>query len=185
MDAGRGSNHIARYLGQVFQFNVKHNKSADGKKTYVNIWYDGAWHVGLPIIVDAIAGTTTDYSERVRPAINPTRLFLWSNPTPETWDTLFVDGTRKVKQADGTEVEESKNWLQELVMSAKDFKGSALDLMLSKLTDLPGMDSTSVSQKVESSGTGSAAQGSVQEQKSAASSETQVSSADPLAAIGL
>lgn len=185
MDAGRGEKHLAKHLGQVFQLNIKHNKSADGKKTYVNLWYDGAWHVGLPIIVDALAGTSVNYSDRVRPAISPIRVFLWSHPTKETWDTLFIDGTRKVKREDGTEVEESKNWLQELAMSAKDYKGSPLELMLNKLTDLPGMDNTGVSQKVDASGTGSAAQTSAQTQQTAASSGTQENTADPLAALGL
>lgn len=50
------------------------------------------------------------------------RLFLWSLPTKEGWDSLFIEGSRE----DGT----SKNYLQEKCLAALDFPGSALEQML-------------------------------------------------------
>jgi hypothetical protein len=61
------------------------------------------------------------------------KLFLWDNPTPETWATLFIDGKRE----DGT----SKNWLQDKVMAATNFVGSPLDIMLGGVS-LPSMVAT-------------------------------------------
>ena len=50
------------------------------------------------------------------------KLFLWNNPTKETWDSLYIEGTKD----DG----KSKNWIQEDMYKAVDFPGSALDIML-------------------------------------------------------
>ena len=50
------------------------------------------------------------------------RMFLWENPTIEAWDDLFIDGTWD----DGR----SKNFIQERIMSALDYEGSALQEVL-------------------------------------------------------
>lgn len=50
------------------------------------------------------------------------RLFLWSMPTKEGWDSLHIEGQRD----DGT----SKNYLQEKCYAALDFAGSPLEQML-------------------------------------------------------
>lgn len=51
------------------------------------------------------------------------RMFLWSRPTKEAWDSLHIDGTYD----DG----KSKNRLQETLLAALDFQGSALQMLLS------------------------------------------------------
>lgn len=50
------------------------------------------------------------------------RLFLWERPTVAAWDALYVDGTWE----DGG----SKNKLQETMIGAVDFQGSALENLL-------------------------------------------------------
>lgn len=50
------------------------------------------------------------------------QLFLWSKPTQETWDSIFIEGQFE----DGR----SKNFLQEQCLKATDFEGSALQHML-------------------------------------------------------
>lgn len=58
------------------------------------------------------------------------RLFLWSRPTKEAWDSLYIEGEYEGK---------SKNRIQEQILSALDFQGSPLQqlLMSSGVTALP------------------------------------------------
>ncbi len=129
--------HMAQMLGEAFIINIYHNiVDKDGKKvTYVNLDKDGAYGIGAPFIIDPLAETKTPVP--VRDAIRPLRLFLFENPTKETWDSLFIDGTKEVKTDSGEIKHVSKNWLQELIMSATNFKGSALEAMLGGIADLP------------------------------------------------
>lgn len=59
------------------------------------------------------------------------RLFLWSHPTKEAWDSLFIEGVNDDKT--------SRNRIQETILGALDFQGSALQEMLmnSGVTALP------------------------------------------------
>ena len=58
------------------------------------------------------------------------RLFLWSRPTKEAWDALYIAGEYEGK---------SKNRIQEQILAALDFQGSPLQqlLMASGVTTLP------------------------------------------------
>lgn len=58
------------------------------------------------------------------------RLFLWSRPTKEAWDSLYIEGEYEGK---------SKNRIQEQILAALDFQGSPLQqlLMQSGVTTLP------------------------------------------------
>ena len=49
-------------------------------------------------------------------------VFLWNNPTKQMWDKLYIEGEFE----DGR----SKNFIQEQIINAKNFHGSAVDLML-------------------------------------------------------
>lgn len=128
-----GITHIAQMLGEAFLVGISHGKSADGKKTYVNLDKDGEWNVGAPRIEDPLEGTVKNLN--VRENIRPLRIFLWNNATQDTWDSLYIDGTRKVK-VEGVETEVSKNWLQELILSAKNYQGSPLEALLAGVSDL-------------------------------------------------
>jgi hypothetical protein len=145
MTYGRdGIKHMAQMLGEPFLVHVVRNVSKDaaGKEvTYANLNKDGVFLIGAPQHVDPMTEVVTKLP--VREPIAPVRIFLWNNPTKETWDSLFIDGTRTVKNADGTETEQSKNWLQEKIMSATDFNGSPLHALLNNVGDLP-LDETPV-----------------------------------------
>ena len=49
------------------------------------------------------------------------RMFLWNMPTKEAWDSLYIDGEFEGK---------SRNRIQETVLAALDFQGSALQTLL-------------------------------------------------------
>lgn len=59
------------------------------------------------------------------------RLFLWDMPTQQMWDSLFMEGVWD----DG----KSKNIIQNQLMSATDFPGSALEQLLGGSTDMPSL----------------------------------------------
>lgn len=50
-------------------------------------------------------------------------IFLWDHPTLEDWDAMFIEGTNDKGK--------SKNYLQDMILSASDFEGSALQILLS------------------------------------------------------
>lgn len=142
MTYGRDSiKHMAQMLGEPFLVNVFHNKSksADGTEVvYANLNNsDGVYSIGAPRHTDPLTGETTDLTKHIPEPFAPVRIFLWNNPTKETWDSLFIDGTREVKDKDGNVTQESKNWLQEYILSAKNFNGSALMALLHDVSDLP------------------------------------------------
>lgn len=127
--------HIAQMLNEAFLITVFHNKSKDGKKVYANIWDEnGEIGIAPPFTVDAITKQKKTYA--IPEATQPIRLFLWNNPTKPTWDSLFIDGTREVEDKETQQkTTVSKNWLQEDIMSATNFKGSPLDTMLNGVSE--------------------------------------------------
>lgn len=61
------------------------------------------------------------------------QVFLWEQPTKEMWDSIHIEGQWEAqKDATGkvTRPARSKNFLQETCLSAIDFEGSALQLLL-------------------------------------------------------
>lgn len=131
--------HMAQMLGEGFLVTVIHAESGEGdnKRTYANLRNkEGTWFVNAPRTqADPLDPESQPKAIKVPEGLRPVRIFLWDNPTKETWDSLFIDGTRTVKDGN-KETQISKNWLQEKIMSAKNFQGSPLDAMLNKLTDL-------------------------------------------------
>lgn len=116
--------HFAQMLGEAFVITVKHNKSEANGKTYANVTdASGNFTIEAPYVIDPISETQKEVP--VPEAMSELRLFLWNLPTKETWDSLYIDGTKEV---DGKEV--SKNWIQEKILSAVNITGSALEQML-------------------------------------------------------
>lgn len=144
-----GRNHAtipAQLLGEAFLVTVRHGKSADGKTTYVNLDSDdGSYTFQAPVQHDVAAGTTTQIS--VPAPTVPLQCFLWNNPSLEMWKSIFIDGEREVKTKDaqGNEVVtmKSRNWIQETILSAKNFPGSPLYVLLSGVAGLPMAGNTS------------------------------------------
>lgn len=132
--------HMARMLGEGFVIDLVHNVVGEGedKKTYANMASkDGEWFISAPRVTNPLTDEITNIP--VPEPLNPKRVFLWDNPNKPTWDSLFIDGTRTVKDEKGVEKEVSKNWLQQKVQAAKNYKGSPLDAMLGGVT-LPTTD---------------------------------------------
>ena len=144
MARGRANiTHMVQMLGEGFILDIVHNTVGEGdtKQTYANITdSEGAYTIAAPYMEDPITGNKQEVP--VPAAISPIRIFLWNNPTKETWDSLFIDGTRTVKQADGQEKEVSKNWLQETILGATNLKGSLLEQLLGGAKSLPQMDTS-------------------------------------------
>lgn len=107
--------HAAQRLGQAFVFPVDEHTSAAGKKSNI---------VDLAAIRPIPKFDPNTGEPITMPALDASeiKLFLWNNPTKETWDSLHIDGTFD----DG----KSKNWIQEDMYKAVDFPGSALDILL-------------------------------------------------------
>lgn len=190
MTYGRdGITHMAEMLGEAFFVVVKHNKvkQADGtERVYANIYSDGQWRVESPVVEDPIAGTKVNMSDRVHPTIAGLRIFLWQIPTKETWDSLFIDGTREVKNKDGTITEVSKNWLQELILSAKDYGGSALEQLLGGLDKLPTENKQETPKEEVKSETGPETSAPAPDAEAGTKTpEPEGDPADDLAALGL
>lgn len=178
--------HMAQMLGEAFIITIHHNiVEKDGKKiTYANMYdANGEFTIGAPFKVDPL--TEEKQAIPVPENIRPIRLFLWNRPTKATWDSLFIDGTREVKKADGTIEHQSKNWMQEMILSAKDFKGSALQALVNDVGDLP-LDEPKVEAKSAANAekkSSPAASGTKTEQSAATTASR--SDDDDLAALGL
>lgn len=131
--------HMAQMLGEAFVITVEHNTNGEGEaaKTYANIKNGTGWLIGAPYEVDAITNETKKYKVRAPVKAEDIKLFLWNNPTDECWDSLFIDGSRTKKDAKGNDVEVSKNWMQETILKALNFEGSAVQEMLGGVAGLP------------------------------------------------
>lgn len=127
--------HFAQMAADNLAFivNISHRHSGEGdnKRTYANVWKDGAWQVQSLQKFDEDGEPAGMFS--VAPAMSPTVIFLFNRPRLVDWNKLFIEGTRD----DG----QSRNWIQETIMKAANFEGSPLQAMLVDLPleDVPGM----------------------------------------------
>ncbi len=72
---------------------------------------------------------------KVPPHIGGLQFFLWDNPQPQFWESIFIDGTYTKKEGD-KEVEVSKNRLQNQIKEALNYEGSPIQIMLEGDIDL-------------------------------------------------
>lgn len=100
--------HLAQALGKPMSFAVEQHTTKAGKTINV-LNFAGTRalpkfdpNTGEPIVLPEL-------DERML------RLFLWNNPTKETWESLYI---------------EKKNFIQEEILAAVDFEGSALQQLL-------------------------------------------------------
>lgn len=130
--------HMSQMLGDGFKVTIVHREVGEGadKKVYANITdEDGNFLVDGPFKRDDLEGTTVKLN--VPEAIGEERLFIWDEPTKECWDSIFIDGTKEVKDAAGKEKTVSKNWIQNMIISATNFEGSAVQTFLEGSDSLP------------------------------------------------
>ena len=82
-------------------------------------------------MTDPISNETTILD--VPAATMPIQLLLQAAPTKEQWDSIFIDGTYTKKDGD-TEIQVSKNFLQEECKASSSFVGSPLEAMIAGLS---------------------------------------------------
>lgn len=112
--------HIAMFLGEPFMIGVikyKNKKEKEANKLDVKL---------LAPAIDPISGSPYPVPQLEDKFY---RAFFWDMPTQETWDALFIDGQRD----DGT----SNNFIQEDILKAVDFPGSALEQLLGGASGVP------------------------------------------------
>jgi len=127
--------HMSQMLGEAFVVEVHHSKPAESGPTkgrvYANLRQNkedgGNFTIFPPYQEDALTGEKKPY--KVAQPIGDMRLFVWDDPTKDTWDCLFIDGTRTVRAGD-LEQQVSKNWIQEAMLRSLDFEGSPLEAFL-------------------------------------------------------
>lgn len=132
--------HFARMLGEPFIITIIHDEvDKDGtKKTYARMKNGGEFLVRPPTVTDPITEETKTIA--VPQALSPRKLFIWKAPTKESWDALFIDGEREVKDEKGGSKTVSKNWIQNTIKTAKNFPGSAIADMLEGSDALGDLD---------------------------------------------
>lgn len=183
--------HMAEMLGEAFTFNIVHNESGEGdkKKTFANLYNKSVWGISSPFAENPLTGEKQDLRDHIPQSQSELRIFLWNNPTEETWKSLFIDGEREQKDGAGNIQKISKNWLQETILSATDYQGSLLEQMLTGLGDLPtGIASSDTGAQTDASG--SSAEDPAKNRVSEVPAEQQVdtssvSNEDALASLGL
>lgn len=125
--AGDKYKHFAQMAVANFAFVVviSHNSSGEGenKRTFANIWKDGAWQVQKAVKYD---DDEQEIPMNVPAAISDTKVFLFNKPTADTWASLFIEGERDGK---------SNNQVQEKILNAVNYPGSALQALLSELPE--------------------------------------------------
>ena len=99
-------------LGRTFMGKVEH-KEKDSKI------YSNLVHGGFSALVDPISKKPYDVPELPD---NVWGMFLWEAPTIEDWNALYIGGT--------TDDGKSKNYVQDAILSAVDYQGSALSALL-------------------------------------------------------
>lgn len=100
--------HLAQALGKPMAFEVEQHTTKAGKTLNV---IDFAGTRPLPKF-DPNTGAAIVLPELDEQML---RLFLWNNPTKETWESLHI---------------EKNNFIQEDILAAVDFEGSALQQLL-------------------------------------------------------
>lgn len=123
MNYGGQFKHFAQGLNQCFRMELDVAEK-DGKEYNTMVFETLS---PLPKF-DPNTGTPINL-----PEFNPTdlKLFLWSNPTKESWDSLFIEGTNDKGK--------SKNFIQEDILQAVDYAGSPLQALLEGALPMPAV----------------------------------------------
>ena len=119
------------FLGGIFHRD--NGKTGNDKVTYANLTdKDGNWNIGAPRVVDPL---TEEVTEVPIPEMHQEgKLFLWNEPSWSeeliklAWDTLFIETPE--------DQDKSRNWIQNSIMEALDYKGSATESAVSGV-DIP------------------------------------------------
>lgn len=132
---------ITKSTAEKYETRLKGAKTDKERKDFRifdNIDWSSLRAPMVPVIDEDGEDTGEVRQVPVRDLVGDLKLFLWDNPQPKFWESLFIEGTYTRKVGDKEE-EVSKNFIQEKILGAKNFEGSPLQGMLQGLDDLPGM----------------------------------------------
>lgn len=125
---GKKYKHMAQMAADnvAMNFEIKHNVVGEGKnkRTFANVWHGGNWLIGAAEREDEDGEII---AKDVPEAQSDTLVFLFERPDADDWNALFIDG----KNDDGT----SRNRIQERIVNAVNYPGSALEALLGELPE--------------------------------------------------
>lgn len=128
MNHAKQFTHMAQMLGKPFIGRVVHKVVGEGtdKKTYANLRDGDGYTIKAPYTDNPETGESQLVS--VPEAVTPLQLFLWNFADKEMWDSIFIDGVFEEKKDEKTgkvtREAKSKNYYQNRIKAAKNFKGS-------------------------------------------------------------
>lgn len=148
MNWDQKARHPIQLLNKPFKIAVTHTMNPETKKPqYANLWKgsvkDKIWSFSAPVIEDPETGEKTSIANKVPPLPNGVAdisAFLFSNPCQESFDSLFIEGTRDVKGKDGVVRTVTKNFIQEQIMTALNFAGSEVEALIGGMGELPSLE---------------------------------------------
>ena len=132
---------IAKKDVAEYEQRLKDAKTDQQKKDYRifdNIEWSTLGAPVMPILDEDGEDTGETKPVAVREHIGALQLFMWDNPQTKFWESIHIEGTY-TKKVEGKDVEVSKNFIQDMILGAKNYAGSPLQAMLEGLDDLPGM----------------------------------------------
>lgn len=124
-------------LGNAYRGRVYHTVKGEGDDavTYANLRNEDGYSITPPVVemVDD-EGNVTTKPVKVAEALTELKAFLWDLPSKEMWDSIYIDGEYEArideKTKKVTRAAKSKNVLQELIMSARNWIGSPMQVLL-------------------------------------------------------
>uniref|UniRef100_A0AAU6W0W8 Single-stranded DNA-binding protein n=4 Tax=unclassified bacterial viruses TaxID=12333 RepID=A0AAU6W0W8_9VIRU len=149
LDEGYTGEDGAPYVVRTYPFKVSRNSKANAFKMFKALNWQNQHTAWIDLLGELIMVKIVQYDDsqkKKRSKIDTTgflppvdlrtkkpypappfdeslmRVFLWDQPTMECWDLLHIEGT--------SEAGKSKNFLQEKLLSARNFAGSALEELL-------------------------------------------------------
>jgi hypothetical protein len=140
---------FAQLLGKAFLVTVvlKEEGEGDKKRTWVNLRDMNGFTIRPPFVDDPETGEPK--AVPVDPPKTALKVFLWDAPKglKDMWDGLYIDGIYEAKTDDAGKVTreaKSKNWIQNLIRSAINFKDSPIGQIVGAggEPDLPDAEKT-------------------------------------------
>ena len=135
MNYRQDAQHIVQLLGDGFKAEVVHDvwKGKDGKERTTATLRNAAGYTIAPPRKEDEDSETGWVDVAVPPALSELRCFLWQQADLNQWASLFIEGTYPERKDATTGVVtpgRSKNVFQNKIISAVNFGGSPIQLLL-------------------------------------------------------
>ncbi|QYD70136.1 hypothetical protein KZJ38_07465 [Paraburkholderia edwinii] len=129
--------HFTELLGNAYRGRIYHTeKEYDGKKVvYANLRNEDGYSITPPVVeqVDD-EGNVTTKKVKVAEPVSELKAFVWDLASKEMWDAIYIEGEYEEKKDEKTgkviRPAKSKNVIQETIMSAKNWIGSPMQVLL-------------------------------------------------------